>query len=76
MDLRDLARPGAIFQLHVTPRARRPGLSRDPEGRLRAAVTEAPEKGRANDAVRKMLAKALGVAPSRLVLVRGGGGGA
>ncbi|TVS03265.1 MAG: DUF167 domain-containing protein [Rhodobacteraceae bacterium] len=74
MDLRDPARQGASFQLHVTPRAWRPSLSRDPEGRLRVAVTEAPEKGRAYDALRKTLAKALGVAPSRLDLVHGATG--
>jgi uncharacterized protein YggU (UPF0235/DUF167 family) len=74
MDLRDLAQSGATFELRVTPRARRAGLSRDADGMLRAAVTAAPEKGRANVAVRQMLAEALGVAPSRLQLVRGAGG--
>lgn len=57
--------------MRVTLGARRSGLSRGEDGGLRAAVTEPPEKGRATDAVRRMLAKALGVAPTRLVLVRG-----
>lgn len=71
MDLRDLAQSGTSFELRVTPRARRAGLSRNTDGTLRAAVTAAPEKGRANEAVRQLLAEALGVAPSRLKLVRG-----
>ena len=34
-------------------------------------VTCVPEDGKANKAVTRLLAKALGVAPSRLVLIRG-----
>ena len=40
-------------------------------GAIRIAVTAQPEDGRANAAVTKALAKALGVAQGRLVLVRG-----
>lgn len=73
MDLRDLAIPGAILAVRVTPQARRAGIARDTSGQLRVAVTVAPEKGRANAAVRKLLAEGLGVAPSRLTLLRGQG---
>lgn len=66
----DLAVSGAEFALRVTPRARREGLSRDGAG-LRAAVTAPPEDGKANAAVQALLAHALGVARTRLVLVRG-----
>ena len=38
---------------------------------IRVTVTVVPEDGKANAAVIKLLAKALGVAKSRLVLVRG-----
>ncbi|MCC1480088.1 DUF167 domain-containing protein [Roseibaca sp. Y0-43] len=68
-DLSALAHPGAEFALHVTPGARRNALTEgDP---LRVHVTAPPEDGRATQAVQKLLAKALGVAPSRLHLVRG-----
>lgn len=68
-DLRAQARPGAEFALRVTPGARRAVLEQGPP--LRAYVTDPPEDGRANDAVQKLLARALGVAPSRLSLRRG-----
>lgn len=71
MDLRNLAVPGTTFAIRVTPGASRAGLSRSEDGQLRVAVTAVPEKGRANDAVRRMLAKSLGVAPTRLTLLRG-----
>lgn len=70
VDLSHLASPGATIALRVTPRARRNALSLA-DGQLRAHVTAPPEDGRANAAVTKMLAKALGVAPSRLTLLRG-----
>jgi uncharacterized protein len=69
-DLTHLARSGAEITLRVTPRARREALTSGEEG-LRAAVTAPPEDGKANAAVQKLLARALGVAPSRLTLVRG-----
>lgn len=65
-----LAVPGASFACRVTPRARQPGLERVGEG-FRIAVTAPAEDGRANAAVQEALARALGVAPSRLVLVQG-----
>ncbi|HZJ18026.1 MAG TPA: DUF167 domain-containing protein [Patescibacteria group bacterium] len=34
-------------------------------------VPEGPEKGKANDAVVKALAKHLGISPSRIILTRG-----
>lgn len=69
-DLSDLALPGTEIALRVTPKASRNGLSRDETG-IRVSVTTVPEDGKATAAVRKILAKALGIAPSRLTLVRG-----
>lgn len=69
-DLSDLAHPGARIALRVTPRASRARLVRDGDT-LRAYVTVVPEGGKANTAVQKLLAKALGIAPSRLTLVSG-----
>ncbi|KRW97404.1 DUF167 domain-containing protein [Paracoccus sp. PXZ] len=69
-DLSHLARPGAQIAVRVTPRASRNAVI--PDGELiRVTVTTVPEDGKANAAVAKLLAKALGVAKSRLVLVRG-----
>jgi len=69
-DLEALAQPGATFDLRVTPRAGRESLRRDGD-RIAVRVTAAPADGRANDAVIMLLARALGVAKSRLTLVRG-----
>lgn len=69
-DLSDLALPGAEFALRVTPRARHEGIVASPEG-LKVSVHAPPEDGKANEAVRRLLARALGIAPSRLTLVRG-----
>ncbi|RDW13942.1 DUF167 domain-containing protein [Paracoccus thiocyanatus] len=72
-DLTHLARPGAEIAVRVTPRASRNAVILD-AGMIRVTVTTIPEDGKANAAVIKLLAKALGVAKSRLVLVRGATG--
>lgn len=69
-DLSDLSQPGQQFTVRVTPKAASARLSRSGD-ELRAAVTAAPENGKANAAVQMLLAKALGVAMSDLTLVRG-----
>ncbi len=66
----EMAQAGAEFAVKVTPRARRAGMSRDENG-IRIAVTAPPEDGRATAAVAEALAHALGVAKTRLVLLRG-----
>ena len=68
--LAHLAAPGAEFTLRVTPKASRNALE-ETEAGLKVWVTVVPEDGKANKAVVKLLADALGVAKSRLVLVRG-----
>lgn len=69
-DLSRLAQPGTTIAIRVTPNARRAGVD-VVEGQIRVAVTETPEAGKATEAARVALAKALGVAKTRLVLVRG-----
>ncbi|MDF1855255.1 DUF167 domain-containing protein [Pseudooceanicola sp.] len=69
-DLTDLARPGAEITVRVTPRASRNVVQRDGD-QVSVRVTTVPEDGKANAAVRKLLAKALGLAPTRLQLLRG-----
>lgn len=69
-DLAHLAQPGATFAVRVTPGARRAGLELAGEV-IRISVAAPPEDGRATEAARDALAEALGVAKTRLVLVRG-----
>lgn len=70
-DLSALAQPGARIAVRATPGARRNAI--EPGEPLRVFVTAPPADGAANDAIRRLLAKALGVAPSRLTLLRGAG---
>ncbi|PWE27266.1 DUF167 domain-containing protein [Pararhodobacter marinus] len=71
-DLSALAKPGARIAVRATPRAKQDGIEKGAEGEpLKIRVTAPADKGRANAAVTKLLAKALGVAPSRLTLLRG-----
>jgi uncharacterized protein YggU (UPF0235/DUF167 family) len=69
-DLTHLATPGAEIAVRVTPKASRNKIELQ-DGAIRVYVTTAPENGKANAAVQKLLAKALGLAKSRLTLVRG-----
>ncbi len=77
-DLSYLAQPGRCLDVRVTPRAGRNAVLAPENGvgeiALRVQVTAPPEDGKANRAVRKLLAGALGVAPSRLTLLRGAAG--
>jgi uncharacterized protein YggU (UPF0235/DUF167 family) len=68
--LRALADAQGRLAVRVTPGARVEALEVS-EGRLLAKVRAKPEDGKANVAVLALLADALGVAPSRLRLLRG-----
>lgn len=70
VDLSDMAVDGAEIVVRVTPKASR-NVVEVKDGQIRVYVTVVPEGGKANAAVQKLLAKALGVAKSRLRLVRG-----
>ena len=63
---------GELLEVRVQPRARRNEVVGQVGGVLRVRVTAAPEGGEANRGVIALLAEAFGVAPSRVVLVRGG----
>ena len=69
-ELAHLARAGAELSLRVTPRAKVNAVTLTGDG-LAVRVTAAPEDGKANAAVLKLLARALGVPKSRLEIVRG-----
>lgn len=70
-DLSDLARSGSEIAVRVTPRAGQNMIRRAADGQITIRVTAPPEDGKANAAVQKLLAKSLGLAKSRLYLVRG-----
>jgi hypothetical protein len=60
-----------LVEVRVQARARRNEVLEEADGSLRVRVTAAPQGGEANRAVIALLADALGVAPSRIALVRG-----
>jgi uncharacterized protein (TIGR00251 family) len=60
-----------MVAVRVQARARRNEMVAQPDGSWRARVTATPQGGEANRAVIALLAEALGVAPSRIELVRG-----
>lgn len=64
-------REGVLLPVQAQPGARRNGLSGVHDGRLKVAVTQAPEKGKANDAIVEVLAKALALKRSQISLVSG-----
>jgi uncharacterized protein len=58
------------IDVKVTPKAAAAKVV-DKDGQLSVYVTVAPEDGKANKAVIKLLAKRFGVAPSRISVIRG-----
>lgn len=61
-----------LLEVHVKPRAQRSGIgAREADGRLAVAVHAPPEEGAANRELVELVADALGVAPSRVAVVRG-----
>ncbi len=61
----------ARLAVRVTPRTARDAVGPWRADRLEIRTTAPPADGRANDAVRRLLAEALGIAPSRVQVVRG-----
>jgi uncharacterized protein YggU (UPF0235/DUF167 family) len=62
-----------ILTVKAQPRSRAPGVEETGPDAFRVRVRAAPERGRANEEILERLAAHLGVAPSRLTLVRGAG---
>ena len=57
--------------VHVTPRSGRDSIEAGAGGVLRLRVTAAPDEGKANTAVCKLVADALGVPKTSVSVVRG-----
>jgi len=64
-------RERVTFAIRVTPRASANAVAGERDGVLVLRVTAPPVEGKANDAVADLLAKALGVAPGAVRVVRG-----
>jgi uncharacterized protein (TIGR00251 family) len=65
-----------VLPIRVTPRSAKPGIGDSRVGvdgreRLEVRVAEAPVDGAANEAIVKLLAKALGVGRSELSIISG-----
>jgi uncharacterized protein (TIGR00251 family) len=65
-----------VLAIRVTPRSSKPGVGvwragADGREELEVRVAEAPTEGAANEAVVKLLAKALGVGRSEVAIVSG-----
>ena len=75
LDLFNYKNPPDTLQVQVTPKAKseriKRVLSADGTDLYRIYVTAAPEDGKANEAVIKLLSKALGIAKSNLSIIRG-----
>ncbi len=68
---KDGAESGAAFFVKAHAGARRDAATGIHDGMLKVEVTTAPEKGRANRAIAKFLAKSLGVPAGSVVLLSG-----
>lgn len=62
---------GVILPVQAQPGARKNGVMGVHSGRLKVAVTQAPEKGKANRALIEVLAGALGVKKAQVTLLSG-----
>lgn len=63
--------PRARIAVRLRPRGRADELLGIEDGVVQARVSAPPVDGKANKALRRLVAKRLGVAPSRVTLVRG-----
>jgi hypothetical protein len=61
----------ATIQVRLRPRGSRDELQGMRDGVLQAKVTAPPVDGKANKALCKLIAKQAGIAPSRVMVVRG-----
>jgi uncharacterized protein len=73
IDVRE-AKAGASLRVRVKPRAARDELAGEREGALLVRLMAPPVEGEANAALVRLLARALGLAPSALTIAQGARG--
>jgi uncharacterized protein len=61
----------SLLRVRLQPRARRDEIAGERAGAVLVRVTAPPVDGKANDALRRLVAGAAGVAPSKVTIVRG-----
>ena len=62
---------GAVLPVLAHPGAKRNAILGERAGALRVAVTAAPERGKANDAIQALLAEFLELKPRQITLISG-----
>ena len=62
---------GTILPVRAQPGAKKNEIRGEHDGALRICVTQAPEKGKANQAIIRLLAKTLGFRRSQIELLTG-----
>lgn len=62
---------GLVFEVQVTPGAKRAGLLGTHDGALKVAVSAQPEKGKANRALAALLGRLFGVGRSQVTIIKG-----
>ncbi|RLS28546.1 MAG: YggU family protein [Planctomycetota bacterium] len=62
---------GVVIRVYVQPKARREQIVGMHGDRLKLAVTEPPDKGKATAAVLRLLAASVNIAPSQTETIRG-----
>jgi uncharacterized protein (TIGR00251 family) len=62
---------GVVILVRAQPGARQNGITGEHDGALKVAVTQAPEKGKANKALVSVIAKELGLKKSQVSLLSG-----
>ena len=62
---------GTVLPVQAQPKAKKNGLAGCHDGALKVQVTQAPEKGKANSALEKVIAKSLGLKKSQVSLLSG-----
>ncbi len=67
----EASQDGVLLPVLAHAKARRNAITGEHDGHLKVSVTQAPEKGKANEAIRAVLAKTLGIKKAQLRLAAG-----
>ncbi len=62
---------GLVLHVHAQPAARKNAVVKIHDGRVKIAVTQAPEKGKANQAILDVIVKSFGLRRSQVKLLNG-----